>query len=181
MKITKERGILCALMTVGLVALAVDRFAASPSQTLAHTTVPATAAQGFATTPVLTTAPTAPPAAPLTLAQQLRSAGADLSRLRKSAFLVPSGWDGVETAQPIVPVESAVTRFLQTHRLEAVLQSDRGGNAIINGNTVTPGQTLDGFRLVSVDRNVALLEYGTVRVNLKLDLREGRKGSMSIQ
>jgi hypothetical protein len=178
MKITKERGILCALMAAGLVALAVDRLAASPSQLAAGAPILETAAPQAAASPVH---PSAPLPASLVLARQLRSASGAFGSPRKSAFLVSGGWDGVEAPQPIVPVESAVTRFLQTHRLEGVLQSDRGGNAIINGNTVAPGQTLDGFRLVSVDRNVALLEYGAVRVNLKLDLREGQKGIVSIQ
>lgn len=99
----------------------------------------------------------------------------------RSIFLVSSSWASIQAPQIVVSVESVETRFVQNHRLEAILVSDHGGNAMINGHAVTVGQTVDGFRLVSVDRNTAVLERDDVRVNLKLDLNSAAGAGLSFR
>jgi hypothetical protein len=165
MKITKERGILFALMTVGLVALISDRLGASPSQA---TGSPAAAENASQIQAIPRAQPTTMPIAPQSIAQQLRSAGGALTTVGRNAFLLSSSWGGAATPQAAAPAESPVTRFLQTHRVQGILVSDSGGTAIINGAAFAPGQVVDGFRLVSINRGFVVLEYGADRVALKL-------------
>jgi hypothetical protein len=60
--------------------------------------------------------------------------------------------------------------FMSLHRLEAVLSADARSMAVVNGQTVYLGESLDGFILVSVKDRSAVFEGGGERVTLTLPL-----------
>jgi len=53
--------------------------------------------------------------------------------------------------------------------------SDQSGYAIVDGQVVRIGKSIDGFRLLSVDRSSALFESGSdrVRLNLSVNIASG--------
>ena len=94
----------------------------------------------------------------------------DLTRI-KDAFCLSGPWVRQEPAQEEVPVNSDEVRakeFAQDHQLKAVVVTPRGRIAIIDGTCRTVGQTLDGFRVVSIDKSSVVLMANGVRVTLRL-------------
>ena len=61
-----------------------------------------------------------------------------------------------------------VRTFTQNHRLKSVLIGRGRETVIINDKCLSVGGQLDGFKLVSVTSQAAILESGTVRVVLKM-------------
>jgi len=79
----------------------------------------------------------------------------------KDAFHPSSAWvvvtKAVSPGPPPRPVEARPVAFARTHRLGAVVVSGSGGSVIIDGQCVNIGQSVDGFRLVSVGKGWAVL------------------------
>lgn len=55
---------------------------------------------------------------------------------------------GHASAGAPAPKIDHAAEFLRTHTLAAVMSNDNHGMAIVNGKTYTPGQVVDGFKLV---------------------------------
>lgn len=126
-----------------------------------------------------TAALTSIPPAPRTLADRLEELRdtADIDPMNVRDALRPSkAWlgpgDPVEVvAPPAEPIDSAERRarlFARRHRLTATAVGVRGGMAIIDGQCVRVGQSMDGMELVSVDRGSATLKGGEITVRLTL-------------
>jgi hypothetical protein len=197
MKLTKERKIFLGLLGVGLAALAVDRWGiGSPAGDGAEDVTVRVPARRTSVTPAAVPAragaPKAVRAAPaedtqrLSLAQRLRQyaearaeAAGEQRRLR-DAFEVPASWYVVEAAPPAPTAPAGPTpaeRFVREHKLVGVLLTAGKDQAIVDGHSVTVGQTYKGFRLVSVAKHSAVFESGDARVTLKTaDARQGEPG-----
>jgi len=63
------------------------------------------------------------------------------------------------------------------HRLVAVMVDGQGGMAIIDGRCLRVGQTMDGFTLVRLGKNSAVLQANGRKVELTLD-RDNPKSGM---
>jgi hypothetical protein len=178
MKITKKQKAYLAGLAVGLAALAVDRTFLAPAEVQAETGLlihsPAAAKSAAAASP----ASLETPASDEALAEQLRAAAArhkvQLMSIR-NAFTPSPNWAG-QDAPHRDPTEDRIDAFRQTHRLAAVMVTRESSQAIINGNAVKVGQTLDGFVLESLSDKAAVFRSGKARVQLILDPRNQPTG-----
>ena len=180
MNLSRSQKILIAVLGVGLGALAVDRLllggaATGPAQASAMPIPGAPAPDGTAHAGAGDSSAAAP--ATLSVAEQLRAVAA---AEHLNGAVVP---DAFEPSEQWVPApapadnrsaarqaESAADNFARSHPLSAVLTTPTGGWAMIAGQTVRVGQSVDGFTLVSVTEGAAVLERDGVRVELKLPL-----------
>ena len=102
-------------------------------------------------------------------AQQLRLA--DI----RDAFKPSDSWIGasVITASGVVPAaeknQEQMDAFYGSHRLNAVMKTGRGGLAIIDGKTLTKGQQIDGFTIISIGDHSVRLQSSQLQLELKLE------------
>ena len=177
MTLSKQRKVYLAVLGLGLLSLGADRLflgggQTAPEQATASVIVAPSRSQPSA--PAKTVGGEAP--AVITrvnaLAERLAMVSSrqnvdpqavpdafELSPEWKAALHPPDGTDGTS---------KRIASFQQTHHLTSVVMDKVGGSAIINDNVVRVGQELDGFKLVSVSRDLAALESGSLRVELKL-------------
>ena len=67
------------------------------------------------------------------------------------------------------PADGRAFTFGQRHRLTAVMVSGaRGGSAIIDGQLIKVGQSLEGFKLIEVSTRSATFEYNKQIARLTL-------------
>jgi len=172
MVLTRKNKILALLVGGAAAVFVVDRFvlgyaSIGPEQACATAISPVGATGGA---PEMLP----PPQSPITLADRLAGlAGArGLDGMKVTdAFCPPRSWLGPEPVRPAArPADDGKERdFLESHRLTAtVVRAGGGGMAIIDGQCVVVGKTVDGFRLVSVTRRQAVLEAGGKKVSLRL-------------
>ncbi len=86
------------------------------------------------------------------------------------AFCPSSQW--LADLRPDGPASSDEVRaqkFAENHQLQAVVLVSEGGSVIVNGKPVTVGQTLDGFRLLSVGNHSAAFVCNKAKVTLRMD------------
>jgi hypothetical protein len=113
-----------------------------------------------------------PATQPTRLAQHLRDVGKAYSdKPLRDAFAAGSAW-----IQPVVEVpkaaEDSVALFRQNHRLTGVLSSSGQACAMVNGTLVIVGQTIGGYRLVSIGHRSATFESDSAQqVQLTMDSR----------
>jgi hypothetical protein len=179
MKVTRERKIYAAVIGLALLGLTLDRTiygsqdatVTSSTVTDSSGTVPATAPSG--------NSPAGSGAEELSLAARLSNAAQEFDLDGNRASPVPAAgmrdpfshnviW--LTPAQVDTACSGTVDQFVQRHTLSAVMDDRDGtkGYAIIDGQCVRIGKSIDGFRLVSVDRSSATLESGSARVKLGL-------------
>ncbi|MEZ6190763.1 MAG: hypothetical protein R3C45_05665 [Phycisphaerales bacterium] len=87
----------------------------------------------------------------------------------RDAFAVPPSWVPAD-AEPVAGSEAAqaVETFKRDHKLEAVLVTGDQRCAVVNGQTMYVGQSLQGYRLVSVQERSAEFRSGGVVITLGL-------------
>lgn len=85
----------------------------------------------------------------------------------RDAFAPGPGWAPVGSA-PDAGGEAAMAAeaFKRDHKLEAVLLTGDQRYAVVNGRTIYVGQTLQGYRLVSVRERSAEFQAGGVTISL---------------
>jgi hypothetical protein len=188
MNLTRERKIYGGLLCLGVLALGIDKMFLSPSE------APAQSAAGLLITnaapknlviahnkPVVSPTPASaqPGEKPLmglgALAARMRDM-AEVERLdltdAKDVFRPPVSWVG--TIAPTQAIQATVTTvgpaatFRDRHHLIAILKSSKGGMAILDGKSVRPGQTVDGFKLTQVGENSATFEGSGTKIELQL-------------
>ena len=177
MKWTKERKIYGGLLALGVLALVVDRLSGGPKEAAAQEDAAALVAPNVAgkSAPPKTsrTADTAMLArADLGLAERLRAAtnGQPVSDKSVVDVFRPSRkWAGDAGGGGAAHPMSEAERFKAAHRLTAVMMSGRSSRAIVDGTPLRLGESLDGFKLLSVDPGRAVLERSGARVVLALD------------
>lgn len=94
----------------------------------------------------------------------------------RDAFRPPPALVGSRRVETRDESQDAVKRFVDRHKLAAVVRRQSGGGiAIIEDKTLATGsltlrvgQKLDGFTLVAVKDRVAILRRGTEKVELRL-------------
>lgn len=95
-----------------------------------------------------------------------------------NAFKPPEAWlpEPVEVVEeePEPEPDRRAENFAAMHRLTAVMSGPSGDLAVIGGQTIRLGQSLDGFTLVAVDSRSAIFREGDVEVTLTLPEPSGR-------
>jgi hypothetical protein len=166
MTLTKRQKVLVAVFVVGSAALLVDRVWLRPKAASADSPTGSGAnASSTASSPSSGVTPDKS-----SVAQHLDSLWperepnfADV----RDPFCLPSSWSGVQkdgsgaTGDP-------TAAFVATHPLSAVLAEGRVSYALVGDRLLTPGQEIDGFKLVSVGDRFAVFEGRGARVVLKL-------------
>jgi hypothetical protein len=176
MKWTKERKIYGGLLALGVVALVIDRLSGGPKEAAAQEDAAALVAPNVAGKSAPSkNARTADAAmlarADLGLAERLRAATNGHLVSDKSVvdvFRASAKWagdSGVGTSHVMTDAE----RFKAAHRLTAVMMSGHSSRAIVDGTPLRLGESLDGFKLLSVDPGRAVLGRNGARVVLALD------------
>jgi hypothetical protein len=178
MKWTKERKIYGGLLALGVVALIVDRLSGGPKDAAAQEDAAAALVAPNAA------GKTAPPKtsrmadaamlarADLGLAERLRAATNGQLVSDKSVvdvFRPSRKWAGDAGGSGAAHPMSEAERYKAAHRLTAVMMSGRGSRAIVDGTPLRLGESLDGFKLLSVDPGRAVLGRNGARVVLELD------------
>jgi len=166
MTLTKHQKVLVAVFAIGLAGLIVDRVWLRPEAASADSPAGSNAQPS---SPASRPSSQAKPDKP-SVAQRLETLWPDrepdFSDLR-DPFCLPCSWSGVQTDGPTA-AEDPGTGFAATHRLSAVLLEGRVSYALVGDRFLTPGQEMDGFKLVSVGDRFAVFERGGSRVVLKL-------------
>src|SRR5262249_39681143 len=151
------------LLALGLVALLLDRCVFTPASAEASdqasdlliTKAPPTSKESPA--PVQKPSSTAPAGNPVGLKLSALSESMHLPQASvKDAFCPSQEWVNAATpppppspAKPVTPAP-VLPRFDQTHTLSGVMLSESSGAAMVDGKLVRIGQSIDGFKLVSV-------------------------------
>jgi hypothetical protein len=170
MTLTKRQKTLLAIFFVGLAALVVDRtFLRPQGGAVAASANPFTPSDKqvslVANIPVLE--PEASPAGVAQRLDRLWPAQEVNPEQGRDPFSLSSPWyDNVDTNGVQTPDEVAL--FVGGHQLTAVVIDPRGSYAVVNDRLLIPGQSLDGFRLVSVGNRSAVFEQGARRAVLEL-------------
>ena len=190
MRLAKQHKMYGAILGLAVAALGADRafFTTSPAETAESFAVAKSDQAPAAAAPQKRAVAVAPAkAADAAAADDRRAVSARLDELARTAgfsvasvhdaFTPPSAWLAAETsANAADPAQDErVRRFAADHRLTAVMGSDtRHAVAIIDGKPFKPGQTLDGFTLVSVsarDSKAVFQRNGTpVELRLKKEV-----------
>src|SRR6185436_8131933 len=166
---TARRKAFIALLGIGVIALAADQLiprsenpADEPEAELAVAAAPA----AQKATPVAPT-PANPPLSQRIVAAVARSSGQTETR---DIFLVPLAWIGPQKVEQVLAAPAPRTpRFDETHRLTAlILNGDRTG-ALIDGMMIRVGESIDGYRLMSVANNVAVFESANERAFVRVE------------
>jgi hypothetical protein len=171
MSLTKRQKTLLAVFLIGLVGLAVDRTILRPQGGPQAASAGTTAATS--STPAPSDTPTAEQVPPPTVAERLNKLAAGQktgAEELRDPFVLPSSWSdpaggtGTRTPDP-------VRLFLQRHRLQAVVMQNGEYGALIDDVLLVPGQSLDGFQLVSVASDAAVFERQGQRAVLNLAVK----------
>lgn len=171
MKVTKEQKVFFGLLVVGLVALGVDRFVLSPgtaeasddSASLLVAKAPTSAAG--AASPATAVKSPAVATANNPIAQKLNDLSESLHLANapvKDSFSVPAAWN-----EKPGTVGATGKSFEQSHELSGVMVSGRHPAAMIDGKLVQVGQTVDGYKLVSVMQGAAVFQSADTFVTLR--------------
>jgi hypothetical protein len=178
MKLTRERKFYAIICALALVALVVDRTMLSEASA-GETGGDAAAllvggagsggTRGASANPART-ASAAPSAAAISdMLAQMAERNRRLLEQTPNAFQAGSGWSGADLAQPAPATIDVRVETFAKRKLTSLVAGGRGkGGAMVDGQMVHVGQSLDGFMLVAVDGQSALFEGRSVRVRLSL-------------
>jgi len=164
---TARRKSLVLLLALGAIALVADRFIPRSENTALADEPDTAVAATAAALPVASPSPAAP-AGP-SLSERIRKAREQNPHLSsRDMFQVPLSWAGPpksaqQTAAPTPP------RFDETHRLTGLILAGERTGALIDGMLIKVGQSIDGYRLVSVANNTAVFESAGERAVLRVE------------
>lgn len=179
MQLTKERKILVGVLALGMGALVVDRLflatgASGPSQASAAetstsaSTGSAADSAGTGSVSSLTTKDGATAQGP-SVAEQLRHAAArETAAKPRNAFSLASPWFAKSRSQQTRDSwKQRVTTFRRNHQLDAVLGGSNGSaTAVINGESLSVGDSVGGFNLVAIGSRSAVFSNEAGRFTL---------------
>ncbi|MGE5607761.1 MAG: hypothetical protein ACM359_00760 [Bacillota bacterium] len=187
MKLSRERAIYLTVLGVGVSALALSQvlFPTAPSSAAGASVDAAASAKGYTIPrPSGNTQPPSSANANTTacpVAEQLRSYhrvhSKDITSIR-DVFQTPAALDRSAQVAEKTPVNTPdpVDRFKQEHSLTGVMVANRQGKAIVDGKTLLVGQSLDGFKLMTVTQQVAVFESEAGQVVLRIPETSGQSG-----
>jgi hypothetical protein len=170
MNLTKRQRMLSAMFLVGLVGLVADRTLLRPQGGPAAASaevLPASpnAAASSAGAPSVEGTP-APTPVPERLNKLLSGQEIQVDELR-DPFALPPSWSGT-TAGAGKKAPDAITTFVRKHQLKAVFMQGQETCVQVDDNFLVPGQSVDGFKLVSVNQRIAVFEHEGKEVTLEL-------------
>jgi hypothetical protein len=170
MSLSKRQKILSAVFLLGLVGLVADRTIlrpqGGPQAASADSAAPApdTAVRSD-NAPVAET-----PGARLPVAERLdrwlSGKESGFEQLR-DPFSLPASWSETGAADR-EKTPDAVAAFLRMHQLQAVVMQGEDAGALIDDRLLMPGQSLDGFQLLSVGYRSAVFGRDGKQVVLEL-------------
>jgi hypothetical protein len=170
MTITKRQKRLLTIFFVGLAALLIDRVflrpQGGPSAASADSSPSVEGSVSLVENlPVLDS-----PTQGLEVAQRLDSLRSDeeldLVGVR-NPFSLPASWHDEPQERPKT-IPDAAAAFARTHRLTAVARDEPRSYALVDNHFLTPGQDIDGFRLIAVRDRSAVFERDGKQVVLEL-------------
>ncbi|MDP9175847.1 MAG: hypothetical protein M3O30_18570 [Planctomycetota bacterium] len=167
MKITKKHKAYAVVLGLGFAVLGLDRGFATPQSAEAAPVV----AEAVASRIVADSA-TNVPAVPAksTIAARLQDMAVvdniDVDTVA-NAFSPSQAWIA---AKPVdVERTAAVAQeFARSHTVSAVMQSNKGGRAIIDGRLLRVGQVVDGITILSIGRNSVLFGNESGQFDLRM-------------
>jgi hypothetical protein len=170
MNLTKRQKMLLGVFLVGLVALVVDRVLLRPQGGAAV----ASAASGESVAELAVPAPNVPalPAQPQgqraarCLERLWSEKNTDFEHVR-NPFSLPASWP-TRPGKAVNSTPDAGALFAARHQLTAVVIDTPESYVLIDGRLLRPGQTVDGFELVSVGDRSAVFERAGTRVTLEI-------------
>lgn len=170
MTLTKRQKMLSAVFVLGLGGLVMDRTILRPQGgPQAASAGSLSTATGAVSASGNTPAAEEPPA-PLGVAERLNrlSAGKETGPEElRDPFALPLSWsDSGAGAGEKTPDSMRI--FVQKHQLKAVVVQSGESSALIDDKFLVPGQSVDGFTLVSVDQRSAVFERDGKQVILNL-------------
>jgi hypothetical protein len=175
MKLTKKQKIYAVLCGLAAGALLLDRMFPAPVEAPAAEAVAVVSQPASAATPDKPVARTMPTALVIPAGPSLASrideaaeANAYPGKPGRDAFRVADTWRPAAAAAQAPAPRADTDKFVRDHKLTAVMTAGDRGVALVDGTPVQIGQTLDGFRLVSVETSRALWECDGVRATLEL-------------
>jgi hypothetical protein len=175
MKVTKQQKVLGAVMLVGLLLVGADQLGALPGSSAGKTDDSsgyAAAEFKVVATPAATPTPVPLPttATRSSVAQRLRHTQrfATDNTLRDVFAVGPAWLAQAEQGAKVDPLAASIEKFRQSHRLTGVLSSSGREHAMVDNQIVAVGQSVDGFKLVSVSHRSATFESGEARVVLNM-------------
>ena len=170
MTLTKRQKTLLAVFFVGLAALVVDRTFLRPQGGAAAASANPFAASDKQVSPAANIPMLEPQTGPTGVARRLDLLWSDKEvnpEQGRDPFALAVPWyDNVAAGDSKTPDETAL--FVSGHQLTAVVIDPRGSYAVVNDHLLVPGQSLDGFKLVSVGNRSAVFEQGSGRAVLEL-------------
>lgn len=173
MRFSSKQIVYGGLLAIAVVALVIDRiFFAEPSKAQASPELPGK----LEPPPAVSVAPVAEPADGL-ISEHLNSIPAVDLKAMPDAFAPSKAW--ILATQPPPPpplpapppdkVDHRAAEFVAAHKLSALLKSHNGGAAVIDGEMVRVGETLDGYTLTAVQGGSARFTNGSSVVDLTMD------------
>jgi hypothetical protein len=173
---TRERKILGSILAIALVVLMIDQMSKGPDAVDASVAEETAATVVAASGGVAAAAPEQSNPTPVRVqpvAQLLMEIRArrDADPLHiDNAFAPGEQWpDRTDQQATLDDQTSDPHAFAQAHRATGVMRSQRGGYAIINGNIVRVGQTLNGFTLTEIKQDRVVFRSDRWEVELPLD------------
>jgi hypothetical protein len=173
MKVTKQQKILGGLMLAGIVLVGADQLGLLPgSAEASETTTEATSDYAMPAAPAAQA--TAPSSATQTsqasVAHRLRQAAQAMPDApMRDVFALGPTWRGQAPFDPkLDPTGLAAEQFRRSHKLTGVVQGSGRPTAQIDNQIVAIGQSVDGFKLVSVSHRSATFEAGATRIVLNM-------------
>ena len=178
-KLTKRQKACIGILGLARTALAVDRALLGSDETeneSAATSDAAAPPPAPASSAEIPVAPTAAQAGDQPVQDPLAERLQELAKSRKltwfgarNAFHPSPKWLATcKAAKAVDPERIAADRFIKDHQLKAVILSGRAASAVVGDKCLYVGQSLDGFKLVAVDRRSATFASGPRRVVLTL-------------
>ena len=172
MKVNSKQVVYGGLLAIAVVALVIDRiFFAEPSKAQGSPELPSKPEPPVA----VSVAAPAEPADGL-ISEHLNSIPAVDLKVMPDAFAPSKAW--ILATQPPPPplpapvpdkVDHRAAEFAAAHKLSALLKSHNGGAAVIDGEMVRVGETLDGYTLTAVEGSSARFINGSSVVDLTMD------------
>jgi hypothetical protein len=168
---TKERKILFTILAVGAIAFLIDRSTGGAKSL--------TAPEAAEAADSIARAPLADSIAPVN-AQPQQHLSARISNLAQAdladsaalastrdPFRISPGWIALKPDNQAA-AQSPSDRFEKNHKLTAIIVSGKRSSAVVDGSLLKVGQSVDGFTLIAVTQDMAILDSNGARVVLKL-------------
>ncbi|SRR5258706_4961848 len=175
MKATRKRIILLTVLGIGICALIADRLRGGYENPPEPKDVPTVVVTPGASAADVKTK-IEPTGIDGSFATRVRLAAARVSppSRHRDVFRVPAAWSGIDAKMKSdsSPASSSIpdpVRFQRAHRMTGVIMAGRQSSVMIDGKLVVVGQSIDGYRLTAVAKDLAKFAGAHGRAMLHLE------------